>query len=48
MVINVKYTHCVDAFAVYTSIKSLFCTPEANRILCQLYLNFKNQKYKKN
>ena len=37
MVIDVKWTYCGDYFTVYTNIKSLYCTPETNIILCFNY-----------
>ena len=44
MVIDGNETYCGGHFAIYTSIESLCCTPEAN---IMLYLNYTSIKKKK-
>ena len=45
MMTNINWTYCSDHFAAYTSIKTLCCISEVNKILYQLYITIKNFKY---
>ena len=45
---NVNQTYCGDHFAIYTNIKSLYCTPETNVMLyVKLFLNKSKEESEK-
>ena len=45
MVMDVNETYCEDHFTAYTSIESLCCIPETNRMLYVNYTSVKTKNY---